>query len=433
MRKILFTLVCIISFILSSCSDDPQQIITPPPEEPTYGIISGGIYDSVGGKALGGVEITTSPPTRTVTSTETGFYLIDSIPTGQYTVFAHKEKYDDLDTLVTIQTNTTSYINLYMYPSNSNWTYYATLPEYKNGGLYTLTDGTLFSFQSDVFINVGGNNGQFVYGTHILPPNTQNWTYIFNNDAPSSVRENPYNNYAFCSTRDVIHYFTGNTIATADLHVSVNNGQSWQNRIPGNVYSMTFAPNNICFAVSILWTGSTEINKLYKSSDGGRSWDEIDPIPGFKYSSVKQLFNNRIYLMGYSNDTARYSDDYGQTWIKKLLSYNEQNMIRGCILLQNNALLTTYYEGSPYFGYSYDNGNTWTQRNEKLLSKESKDNYKNFLLFFKKLILHNENKHELGYYYNKLLMERKIVYKRWLAEKYEYKINSFEKKSSVAY
>jgi hypothetical protein len=99
-----------------------------------------------------------------------------------------------------------------------------------------------------------------------------------------------------------------------------------------------------------------------------------------------------------------------------------------------NLQLAAYYENNDLLGVSdlihaYDEA----LRKEKLLSKDNKVNYKNYLLYLRKLIASEDDKGDLGYYFQKLLQERKIVFKRWLVDKYQVKISSLQYNISINY
>lgn len=356
MKQIFFLSLLSIA-LLCGCSEDPPNIVSPPPPslDTTFGVLNGVVKDSISDIGIENAELTTIPPTKTVYSDIYGQFTFDSIPTGEYMLMIRKEGYDDVDTSITVSYQYSTTVYVYTDKSNSFWSYYTTLPTNQSGGISVLKNGAIIPSPTPTFV---GNNNVFIFGGYILPPNSENWISILPDESPRYAYQNPYNNYVFCETNIIHQVNGGHVIATPDLHVSMDNGLTWQQRLSGLFYSITFAPNNICFATGSVPNVSWD--NLYKSVDGGYTWNTIDPIPGFRYENVKQVYYNRIYLFGSYDDTTRYSDDYGKTWTKKPLTNQHANMIRWSILIPNNVLLTTFYLGTSQIGLSYDNGETWT-------------------------------------------------------------------------
>jgi TolB protein len=92
-----FFIAFFLAIILFACNEstiDPEL----------YGSISGTVNasDDEGGLSMEGVSITTSPGTTSVTTDSLGYFEIDEVEVGDYTVSAKKENYTTVSTSITV-------------------------------------------------------------------------------------------------------------------------------------------------------------------------------------------------------------------------------------------------------------------------------------------------------------------------------------------
>lgn len=82
---------------------------------PSAGTISGYIVDSKTGVNISGVQIIVDPPVSSVITNAQGFYSIESVNPGQYTVKASKAGYNETSTQVTVEAGKTTTADLVMF------------------------------------------------------------------------------------------------------------------------------------------------------------------------------------------------------------------------------------------------------------------------------------------------------------------------------
>ena len=86
------------------------------PTEPEVGGITGQVTDSVTGKGIEGVSVSTKPPTKTVTTDANGKYEIREVRAGQYIVYCHKEGYKDESREVYVRKNQIAQVDFQLKP-----------------------------------------------------------------------------------------------------------------------------------------------------------------------------------------------------------------------------------------------------------------------------------------------------------------------------
>ncbi|MCP4536361.1 MAG: hypothetical protein GY832_04370 [Chloroflexi bacterium] len=88
----------------------PESIPTSIPDAPT-GVISGVIIDASTGLPISGANVTTDPPTASITTDAEGKFLISDVPPGHHTIVATKHGYVSQDTKITIAASETATAN----------------------------------------------------------------------------------------------------------------------------------------------------------------------------------------------------------------------------------------------------------------------------------------------------------------------------------
>jgi photosystem II stability/assembly factor-like uncharacterized protein len=156
----------------------------------------------------------------------------------------------------------------------------------------------------------------------------------------------------------------GNILFTGlGVNSTTDNGVTWKNiALNGNVVSMLCKNSkDDLFAVSTAY--------VYRSTDGGKNWLKIDPLP------QKRSFQNiyPAYITIDSKDNIYYalgpfiilSKDNGETW-KILLDFNS---------LDFHPVLTVTESGNIFLGTrengifrSTDNGQTWLSKNNGIIN-----------------------------------------------------------------
>ncbi len=100
-----------ILFLLVSMSCALVEI---PILEPGTGVISGTVIDSRDGSLVQAANVSTDPPTSSVTTDAQGHYSIDSVPPGIYTVNATKPGYASVGVRISIVANGTTVADLHL-------------------------------------------------------------------------------------------------------------------------------------------------------------------------------------------------------------------------------------------------------------------------------------------------------------------------------
>ena len=103
------------------------------------------------------------------------------------------------------------------------------------------------------------------------------------------------------------------TDANAGVHISIDNGLTWQDSslgIPGNSGPTVDAKGIFCLTVDphnpqIVWAGTISVGHIYRSVDGGRTWEQRDNGVTIKYDqlsfrgfTVDPRSSDIVYAMG---------------------------------------------------------------------------------------------------------------------------------------
>jgi len=149
---------------------------------------------------------------------------------------------------------------------------------------------------------------------------------------------------------------------------SLDKGNSW-NKIGGGATAIAIDPTN----TQVIYTGA---GTVYKSKDGGSSWEEISKgvISGYINTIAIDLSNTQILYVGTGDILWNRSGgifktiDGGKTWSK--VSGGLGDLIVKSIVIDPTNTQTLYAgtEGSGIFK-STDGGNTWTTLNSGLPSQ----------------------------------------------------------------
>jgi hypothetical protein len=87
--------------IATGCDDE-----TVGPE--TRGAIQGAVLDATSEEPVANVNITTSPPTRSVLTDDAGTFVLGDVPTGNYTIDAVKEGFNTGSTTINVRADDTT-------------------------------------------------------------------------------------------------------------------------------------------------------------------------------------------------------------------------------------------------------------------------------------------------------------------------------------
>jgi len=111
MKRTLYFLAVLLFIV--SCKETPYEPIL-------YGSLEGNVIDSETNMPLEAVSVFTNPPTSAVQTDSKGYYNIESIPTGAYTVTAKKYGYDKENTSVSITEANMTKADLFLNTSENN-------------------------------------------------------------------------------------------------------------------------------------------------------------------------------------------------------------------------------------------------------------------------------------------------------------------------
>lgn len=185
-----------------------------------------------------------------------------------------------------------------------------------------LTPATRFSIKdASTFLKESSSNSLFT-PTSAFTTTTYSWEQV---TLPISVTIDAVNDLAV-HPLDACTIFLGTSVG---LYKSPDAGQSWISVAPavfGNVFEIAIAPSDpqrlYARAGSFLWEQT-----LYRSNDGGVTWDPILSPPSNCGLSVAPSNSNRLYTRKCKDwgDTPSLfrSDDGGQSWITPTLFFTQ--------------------------------------------------------------------------------------------------------------
>lgn len=110
-RYLLTFIICIASLL--GCS---KETISPE----LFGSVEGQVFNSETEEGLGGVNITTSPATNSITTGENGTFELNEVPTGPYSVTAKKSGYESSSVNVQVNEDQTATAQIYLDPEDIN-------------------------------------------------------------------------------------------------------------------------------------------------------------------------------------------------------------------------------------------------------------------------------------------------------------------------
>ena len=172
-------------------------------------------------------------------------------------------------------------------------------------------------------------------------------------------------------TYQLIHYIYKSTDGGLSFNKILENNKP-------NYSDMTFINSNTGFLIS------RDENKLMKSEDGGETWSEIvlDISITEYYQLHKLRFNNKLYVGLYTSEPTflsylLISDDYGLTWEEKLItniesSINDIEIKDDLNFVASLSIRNAYF--MPTLFKTTDGGNTWTQ----ILNENNKYKFTDF-------------------------------------------------------
>ena len=255
--QIAFFIVCTILFSLSfyGCSEDKLDVYA-------TGILDGNILDFTSEQNLEGAILTTNPPTVSVASDSTGYFIFSSIEVGEYNLIARKNGYISESVTVGVEENKASTIVVLLERSSV----YNDPPEFSgvfspmNSGLNQAVDlslmwqasdpniedsltydielyesnyenSWLFEDVSDTLVEVEGLRYNTVYFWQV----TASDAYISVQSELLSFRTIPLPDNEFMFTRETTdgdyEIFSSNASGTSLVQLTRNSKDEWQPRL----------------------------------------------------------------------------------------------------------------------------------------------------------------------------------------------------------
>lgn len=85
-------------------------------EDETFGSIQGTVIDSETNLPINNANITTTPPTNSILSSDDGTYRLDEIPVGNYSIQARKNEFQNNSVSVAVRENKVAVANIVLAP-----------------------------------------------------------------------------------------------------------------------------------------------------------------------------------------------------------------------------------------------------------------------------------------------------------------------------
>jgi len=252
-----FFIVCTTLFTLSffGCSEDKLDVYA-------TGILDGNILDFTSDKNIEGAILTTNPPTVSVASDSTGYFIFSTIEVGEYNLIARKNGYVSESVTVSVEENKSSTIVVLLErssayndppefsgvfsPMNSelnqavdlSLTWQASDPNHEDSLKYEVElyesnfeESWLFEDISDTLLEVEGLRFNTVYYWQV----TASDPYISVQSELLSFRTIPLPDNEFMFTRKTTdgdyEIFSSNSSGTSLVQLTRNSKDEWQPRL----------------------------------------------------------------------------------------------------------------------------------------------------------------------------------------------------------
>ncbi len=152
----------------------PTSTSTPTPE-PGTGEIIGRVLDSTNGSAVPAANISTDPPTSSITADTLGDYSISEVPPGDYTVIASKSGYTSVSVGIAVVAGKKTTADLHLLPVQT---------EIAPGSALSLTDGLVAYYPFDGSAEDASGNGHNgkIYGDPQVIPGIRGYAFRFDGD-----------------------------------------------------------------------------------------------------------------------------------------------------------------------------------------------------------------------------------------------------------
>lgn len=158
------------------------------------------------------------------------------------------------------------------------------------------------------------------------------------------------------------------------IYLSKDKGVSWTRKDKGLTNTLI---GSIVSNKTNIFTTSYR-NGIFLSTDNGDRWIEKNTglASDFPMRITKIIENNNILYAGTDGDGMYLSSDYGDNWNKRWIPNNSNISNQVVSLVSNDDIIYTGTYSGVYS--SFDNGETWEEKNNGLTNKKIKVLYKNF-------------------------------------------------------
>jgi len=198
--------------------------------------------------------------------------------------------------------------------------------------------------------------------------------------------------------------FSPPTANAPSIFKSVDAGQNWtQFQIPNTegFYGADIAPISADIAFCVLWNGdfldTLNQNTIYKTIDGGQTWDQVESYPYFP--AFVHFFNemegwimgvdtgndegvNFIFMSVTNDGGLTWNHAGGNNWIipeGRALPEQDENDFVGASLFANSSAYdvagSTILMGGTGYWISHDKGNTWENFESPFIEQEGERRY----------------------------------------------------------
>ncbi|MCP4613195.1 MAG: hypothetical protein GY845_31275 [Planctomycetes bacterium] len=327
-----YLLISLLSLFLWACA--PSMTLSP---DPITGGISGRVIDSSSGGPIPAANISTDPPSSSVTADAQGNYSISDVPPGNYMVTGIKSGFTSATVTIAVGANATTTADLHLIANPTNASVCSTPDASLADGLiaYYPFDGNAGD-QSD-----NGNHGQEYGGVEYV-----------DGKMGKAVRFDGVDDYIMITPRSDVSAIGDFTIAVWTYHEGwkdqINLGKDRQYVFDGHSHSNTVALDFYREGFGIIYDGKLDAEEIHNFI----MYDVIhgrDTLEQNTQMSVSERWRFIVFLRRGEND---YTYVDGQLITPTYYRANREDTL---LNMNHNWFIGTFSGNNPNYGTARSN------------------------------------------------------------------------------